>query len=385
MTFSRNYLSAQSQPWAREVQKRVTNLESAFRSAEVNNTTRDDQLAASFRRLDATFLETQEAANNALTAINGILGLGTAPAAGEDPEYPINGANIVANTITATEISSQYVYAGSINAGQINAGTITGITFRTSASGQRVQIQNNEIEVYNSTGTLVGEIYGTTDPLANQALFVDTSASNAAFLVNAPSAGIFLVGPVGVYGANMSIEGGLSVKDSFTIGSTSPSSGLTFSDNGNNQMEGPGFRATGNINVAGDIFASLDVGSGNTVYVDSNNKFVRSSSSLRYKEQIQDFMPDYNLITSMNVKTFKFKNEVEVQGEDAVTVYGFIAEELDQMGLTDFVIYENLEDGTKRPDGIRADSISAATYKIVQMQAQKITDLEQRVTELENG
>jgi hypothetical protein len=55
VTFSKNYLSAQSQPWAREVQKRLANLEATFRSAEVNNTTRDDQLAASFRRLDAAF------------------------------------------------------------------------------------------------------------------------------------------------------------------------------------------------------------------------------------------------------------------------------------------------------------------------------------------
>lgn len=384
MTFSKNYLSNQSQPWAREVTKRIVNIENAFRSAEVNNTTRDDQLAASFRRLDQNFYDTKEANENAIDAINAVLGLGEAPEEGEEPEYPINGANIVADTITANEISSEYVYAGNISANQINAGTITGITFRTSAFGQRVQIQDNEIQIYNDSGTLVGELYGTTDPLSNQALYIDTTSSNAGFLVDAPG-GVFIRGNFGVYQANASIEGSLAVRDNFTIGSTVASSGLTFYDNGDDQMEGPGFRATGNINVAGDLLASLPSGTGSDVRITSNNKLVKSSSSLRYKQDVSEAEIDYDLLASINVKTFKFKNDVIEYGEEAQKVYGFIAEELHDLGLVDFVIYEKLEDGTKRPDGIKEDSIFAATYKLVQMQGEKIKTLEQKVTELENG
>lgn len=387
MTFSKNYLSNQSQPWAREVTKRIVNIENAFRSAEVNNTTRDDQLAASFRRLDQNFYDTKEANENAIDAINKVLGLGEPDGDPIDGSNVINnslpGAKIVANTITANEISSQYIYAGTITAEQINAGTITGINFRTAASGVRVELKNNEVEFFNNT-SFVGSMYGSTDPLASQALYVDLQSSGGGFVVNAPSRGLYVVGEIGAFGGNVfatgNVEAGASIRVGYLNGL-----GLTFYDNGNNQLEGPGFRATGNINVAGDIFASLPTGSGSTVQVNSGNQFVKSSSSLRYKEQIKHMDIDYDLLSSMSVKTFKFKSEVQSYGEEAATIYGFIAEEVDEIGLTDFVIYEELEDGSIRPDGIRSDSISAATYRLVQMQGKKIKTLEQKVTELENG
>ena len=72
MAFNKNYLPAQTQPWAREVQKRIENTETAFRSAEVNNTTRDDQLASSLRQVQAASAAATTAANSALAAINGL-------------------------------------------------------------------------------------------------------------------------------------------------------------------------------------------------------------------------------------------------------------------------------------------------------------------------
>jgi hypothetical protein len=50
---------------------------------------------------------------------------------------------------------------GSLNADDINAGTLTGLTFRTSASGQRIVMDNsNTLSFYDSYDALVGTISG---------------------------------------------------------------------------------------------------------------------------------------------------------------------------------------------------------------------------------
>jgi outer membrane murein-binding lipoprotein Lpp len=55
MAFRKNYLPAQAQPWARELQDRIEALERLQTSSEINNRTRDDQLQSSYNRLDAAF------------------------------------------------------------------------------------------------------------------------------------------------------------------------------------------------------------------------------------------------------------------------------------------------------------------------------------------
>jgi len=419
MAFNKNYLSAQSQPWAREVQKRVANLETSFRSAEVNNTTRDDQLAASFRRLDATFLETKTANENAIEAINRILGLGEPDGDAIDGvniiDESVDGAKIVANsvtadqieagTITATQISSEYVYAGNISATQINAGTISGsrvaggtivgTQLKTATTNRRIELESTQMSIYDENDEFSGSILGEgTDSGA----IVKISGTGDSFL-GVLSAGVLLSGSpasnLTVSSGGISAVGNFSFSDgnvtmlgdepTFTMLDTgaSPSRFGSFKLNAQNQFEASGWRAINDMNVGGDLFVSMDVDSGSTVRVTSGNKLVKSSSSLRYKEQIELLDLDYDLLTSMNVKSFKFINDVKENGEKASKIYGFIAEELHELGLQELVIYEELEDGTVRPDGIREDSISAATYWLVKVQANKINDLEDRIAILE--
>ena len=82
----------------------------------------------------------------------------------------IDAANIVAGSITANEIAATTITSGkmnvtslsSINAnlGTITAGTITGVLFRTAATGQRIEMDTtntNQIRFYNSS-TLYGQL-----------------------------------------------------------------------------------------------------------------------------------------------------------------------------------------------------------------------------------
>lgn len=399
MTFSKNYLSNQSQPWAREVTKRIVNIENAFRSAEVNNTTRDDQLAASFRRLDANVLATQAATEDALNAINKVLGLGEPDGDPIDGSNVIDdslpGAKIVANTITANEISSQYIYAGTIDADQINAGTLVGFTIKTKSTGQRVELENSAASFYDDLNRFTGQILGvgedrgaTLEMKSTGSGQVQVWSGGALFYASGgkfasiSSNGFGSFGQLAAVGDDLVISGNNSYDPTFRMelfGATNREMKI----NSQGQFEAFGFRAINNMNVGGDFFASLPVGSGTTVQVTSGNQFVKISSSLRYKQDVSDIEIDYDLLTSMNVKTFRFKNDVIQYGEEAQKIYGFIAEELHDLGLVDFVIYEELEDGTKRPDGIKQDSIFAATYKLVQIQSEKIKNLENTSNELD--
>ncbi|PJF23580.1 MAG: hypothetical protein CUN56_00005, partial [Phototrophicales bacterium] len=63
----------------------------------------------------------------------------------------INGGNIQANTVTATQINVSNLSAISANLGTITAGTITGATIRTAATGARVQMDTSGIFGTNGT------------------------------------------------------------------------------------------------------------------------------------------------------------------------------------------------------------------------------------------
>src|SRR4030067_1613504 len=56
----------------------------------------------------------------------------------------IDGGDIYADTVTATQINVSELSAISADLGTVTAGTITGVTLQTAASGQRVVIDGNE-------------------------------------------------------------------------------------------------------------------------------------------------------------------------------------------------------------------------------------------------
>jgi len=332
MTFSRNYLSAQSQPWAREVQKRVANLETAFRSAEVNNTTRDDQLAASFRRLDATFLETQQAAadaqqaaSDALDAINGLTGLGT-----PGGDYEVDGANLVVGSVTATQIDADYVYAGEISANQITAGTI---------DASEITVTNlNASNI--TTGSLTADRIsgGTIDASDISGVNISGVSISASDFT---SGGIVDVAQIdcGIIQVDQDLQ---ALRNSFVANNT------TTSFNGNLF-----------INSSGTMFRNPTI------------------SSIEAKENITEFTFDTDAFMSVNPVTFNYKREAVRTDEEAQTTsLGFILENFEDIGLGEhLVIPANEVDKYK---GLRYDKLYMFLHKSVQ-------ELNERVKELENG
>jgi hypothetical protein len=164
---------------------------------------------------------------------------------------------------------------------------------------------------------------------------------------------------------------------SITVGS------LSFSSNGS-QLEGPGFRATGNINIVGDLFVAMGEAAATPVHVDGNNKFTKGTSSKRYKEQLEILEnPEYDVL-SMPIYKFKYLSDVRDNGENAYSHTGYISEELDELGMSNFVIYQTLEDGSKIPDGVHFNSIFASLHLVVKSQASKIDELTSKISSLES-
>jgi hypothetical protein len=61
----------------------------------------------------------------------------------------INGNKLKEGSITAREISTDYLYAGKIKAEQIDGGEIVGCTIKTANSANFVTMQNQYISIYN--------------------------------------------------------------------------------------------------------------------------------------------------------------------------------------------------------------------------------------------
>jgi hypothetical protein len=126
------------------------------------------------------------------------------------------------------------------------------------------------------------------------------------------------------------------------------------------------------------------VGGGTTgASIDTTGKVIRTPSSERYKQDIEPLEVDYSDLLSLEPKRFRFKNEAS-ESEDARYYAGFIAEEVAETSLTDFVAYKTSDDGTKIPDGVYYGELSAALLTAIKHQDELIKSLASRLDALEN-
>lgn len=346
MVFPKNNLPTDSQPWTRDVEKRVENLESTFRSAEINNVTRDSQALSQIRRLDAAVVSAQAAADEANAAIAGLTSLGT-----DGSTYSVHGGNITANTITANEISSTYVYAGTIDADQINAGTVTGLNINggtLSTTGARhVEISGTNANFYDSSGTLSGRVTAGEDGRA-ATMYFGTGIS-------------------GVFAYN----GGLELESNGTV---QVPGGNGLSVTGGNLTADNRITSVGTYNATAAFAAN--------VFIASNGNFARATgtSSREAKQDIAPLEFDKEAFLEISPVTFKYKDGIITEGENPQTV-GFIAEDFVDAGLSEFLVTPT---GELDPYiGLRYDKMYMFLHSVVQSQAETIKALEARIAALE--
>jgi hypothetical protein len=114
-------------------------------------------------------------------------------------------------------------------------------------------------------------------------------------------------------------------------------------------------------------------GSAANVHILSSGVFIRSTSSIKYKTDVQNAVHGLDKVMELRPVTYKGINDGDI------VFGGLIAEEVHDAGLTEFVQYA--EDGT--PDALAYGNMVSLLTKAIQEQQTIINDLKARVTVLE--
>jgi dipeptidyl aminopeptidase/acylaminoacyl peptidase len=117
------------------------------------------------------------------------------------------------------------------------------------------------------------------------------------------------------------------------------------------------------------------VGSAANTYIHSDGSLQRSTSSLKYKKNVKDATHGLKEVLQIRPITYESKNELE----SGKVFGGLIAEEVHEVGLTEFVQYA--ADGT--PDALAYGNMVSLLTKAIQEQQTIINDLKARVETLE--
>ena len=112
-------------------------------------------------------------------------------------------------------------------------------------------------------------------------------------------------------------------------------------------------------------------GNAANVYIGSDGFMGRSTSSLKYKENVKDYSKGLDEVMQLRAVSYTSKNTKE----EGQTFAGLIAEEVHEIGLTEFVQYT--EDGT--PDALAYSNMIALLTKAIQEMNTKIIELEKLV------
>lgn len=399
MTFPTNNLPTQSKYWGREVEKKITNLEGSFKSAEINNTTRDSQLSVTAgqaliasAQASTAAAQASTAATQAQSAIDSIIDLSS-------PGGP------------------------AINASNISGGTISGVNFNTTGGSESLTLSAGKINFFEGgagIGSMAADTDGSNDYIqisSNSAvgqLTVGSDYSVLAGLNSGVQVGAFGDGRIDLTGglvycnADLTVTGDLGVGGSFSpasisTGSISSSSDITASGTiSGNTISGSSVSASGTVsgstvsgstvsasNFSGTVNTSI---AGNTtgsftgnVFINTSGNMFRSTagSSREIKDNITPYEFDTNAFIAVNPVTFNYKTDFLSNPEEAeISQLGFIVEDFEDAGLGEYLtVPANEVDNYK---SLRYDKLYMYLHKVVQKQQETISDLNSRIEALES-
>lgn len=405
--FRKNYLPSQSVPWGREVEERIVGLEVNTKAAEINNKTRDDQLRSSYNRLDTAFKEivvavdASTAASTAATAASAAAAAAAATAntaattantAATNAQAAIDGLGSLDEATSTYKINAANLTVGTLSGNRISGGTITGTLLNTASSGARIEMGTNNILFYDDSGDYSGKIDAEGNGRGST-LTLDQGGVSGMYIYNG-GVEVYANGPFGIntqqtisYGqlraeSGLVVSSGANISGGLTVGQITSTGSSTFTNTSHADIT-----ASGDLNLTGRILGSTGTYNATTtstanLFVGTNGNFARSTSSRRYKSDIQDI--DYGLTAlQLQPRTWVDKSEYEANGNSTdglERIPGFIAEELHDLGLTELVQYN--EDG--QPDAVYYDRMLVAVIPVIKSQQARIESLEARLTALEN-
>ena len=119
--------------------------------------------------------------------------------------------------------------------------------------------------------------------------------------------------------------------------------------------------------------------SGANCFINTDGTIWRSTSSLRYKQDVTPAEVDTEAVLALQPREYRAKAEVAELGDDAPTHAGFIAEEAADLGLEQWVVRD--DDG--EPEAFNYSQFCVAQQAVIQQQQQAIESLTARLDALE--
>lgn len=325
------------------------------------------------------------------------------------------GVEIADGAITAAKIAAGAITADKLDANAITGKTITGGSFFTRPAAPRVEMGETTYEggaIASIKWDLLGRGWDEPTIQAN-----DIGGGNRRFQIRGPA------GTDGAQGTTLKAEDtdySWQVScwtDPLTAISTykfTPSGGLelnvprgsgakslvfnegyvVYADNAgsggaNNRwwLDTPnlgevviGPRAGASLLGSFKVRTGATTTAGANVNLDTGTYQVRRvSSALKYKTDVQDLAYDPEVLRGLRPARFRDRNEVAEQGDSARWYCGFIAEEVDALGLAELVTYDS--DGA--PDALQYERFAAALVLLIRDQDRQLAELRQRVSALE--
>ena len=382
MVYPRNNFATDAKYWGREVEKKITNLESSLQNSDINNTTRDSQLSVTSNQALIAANDAKAAAQSTADIINNIYSAGTTE---------INGGVIKSGTITANEISANYVYAGNIMGDQITGGLITGTTIQTAGSSKIIlNSSNNSLGFTDSSGNPSAHIFPGASESGTDGIYMSYGTGpniNAGNLLNLTNNGFFLKAGSG---NSSSISGGAG---GLFLSSTGSGNKVSIEATAGCEISG-GLKVdslTNSGGYGGNGFPSvaLNTVSGTTtfapnVFISGSGNMARNTtaSERRAKESIEQLEFDTEAFIAINPVKFNYKREAVSDDSQAEAVnLGFILDDFEDAGIDEFLVAAPQEGDEYKQ--LRYQILYMYLHKVVQTQNETIKTLEARLDALE--
>lgn len=284
--------------------------------------------------------------------------------------------NISASTITTGTLDASTITVTNLNASNITSGTLTGRTVQTSGSGKRVLLNgtDNSVDFWNSSSVKVAKLDWINEYDSGEGSYVDkvilVSTDSSTRLGIKASSNVAISssnGYVYISGADPSANS----NDIQLKGDVVPTSNQVYALGKNNfRWQWLNTQYINSTGTYGNIVTTR------AVNVDSAGNFGTTASTMRVKENIQNYEFNYDSLINLPVVTFNFKKEFS---EDQSVQYGVIAETAQSLGLEEFLQYDDLG----LPNYFTYERLPVALLQMVQKQDATIKSLEARIVKLE--
>jgi len=309
----------------------------------------------------------------------------------------VTGTLSATGTLSGGTSGTGYSFSGSAPAtsltldssGNLGLG-VTPSAWRTDFNQRALQLNNASFSTFNDNS-----LYVVQNGYLSSTGWKYTSTDAASQYIQSVGAHSWQTAPSGTAGNAITFTQAMTLDSSgnLLVGDTSAYSGSRLSvKTGNNNGTTHAWYAKNssatvlgyqrddglfNTGAATNSPYNFTTGSAANLFVDASGTFYRSTSSLKYKTNVQDATHGLAALLQLRSVTYEGKAETDA----GKTFGGLIAEEVHAVGLTEFVQYA--EDGS--PDALAYGNMVSLCIKAIQEQQALITTLTARITALETA